>query len=125
MDASVPDNFYIGLPVFSDFTQVTDVARFKPLPGDWVDGVAGAVDQGDQREPLQGREHGGRRGACCIGRKLAWPRWGICILGGRGVPIPELRSTSRDDGAWPEIVLRFLGGRRTSKGGKKQCAPTR
>ena len=39
----MPDDFYARLPVFSDFTQVTDEARFKPLPGDWVVGVADIV----------------------------------------------------------------------------------
>ena len=28
------------MPVFSDFTQVTDDARFKPLPDGWMVGVA-------------------------------------------------------------------------------------
>jgi hypothetical protein len=44
MDApAVSDDFYAGLPVFSDFTQVTDDARFTPLPDGWVVGVADVV----------------------------------------------------------------------------------
>jgi hypothetical protein len=42
MDA-VTDDFYASLPVFSDFTQVTDEARFAPLPDGWVVGVADIV----------------------------------------------------------------------------------
>ncbi len=37
------DDFYANLLVFSDFTQVTDDARFTPLAGDWVVGVADIV----------------------------------------------------------------------------------
>ncbi len=37
------DDFYASLPVFSDFTQVTDEARFAPLPDGWVVGVADIV----------------------------------------------------------------------------------
>src|SRR5579864_1305896 len=44
MDAPVAsDDFYASLPVFSDFTQVTDEARFAPLPDGWVVGVADIV----------------------------------------------------------------------------------
>ena len=35
-----PDDFYASLPLFRDFTQVMDPALFKPLPGDWMVGVA-------------------------------------------------------------------------------------
>ncbi len=41
--ASASDDFYASLPVFSDFTQVTDEARFAPLPDGWVVGVADIV----------------------------------------------------------------------------------
>jgi len=37
------DDFYASLPVFSDFTQVTDEARFSPLPDGWMVGVADVV----------------------------------------------------------------------------------
>jgi hypothetical protein len=37
------DDFYASLPVFSDFTQVTDEARFATLPDGWVVGVADIV----------------------------------------------------------------------------------
>jgi len=40
MDAT---DFYSNLPVFSDFTQVTDEARFTPLPDGWVVGTADIV----------------------------------------------------------------------------------
>src|SRR5437868_14387204 len=44
MDAvTASDDFYASLPVFSDFTQVTDDARFAPLPDGWVVGVADIV----------------------------------------------------------------------------------
>lgn len=43
MDRAPTDNFYASLPVFSDFTQVTDDARFAPLPDGWVVGVADVV----------------------------------------------------------------------------------
>jgi Protein of unknown function (DUF3095) len=43
MDAISSDDFYASLPVFSDFTQVTDDARFRPLPDDWMVGVADVV----------------------------------------------------------------------------------
>ena len=33
-------DFYKRLPVFRDFTQVADEARFQPLPDDWMVGVA-------------------------------------------------------------------------------------
>jgi Protein of unknown function (DUF3095) len=34
------DSFYAGVPVFHDFTSVTDPALYRPLPGDWMVGVA-------------------------------------------------------------------------------------
>ncbi len=34
------DSFYAGVPVFRDFTSVTDPALYQPLPGDWMVGVA-------------------------------------------------------------------------------------
>jgi hypothetical protein len=41
MDTSEPtSDFYEYLPVFRDFTHVADEACFRPLPGDWVVGVA-------------------------------------------------------------------------------------
>lgn len=41
MDASEPtSDFYEYLPVFRDFTHVADEACFRPLPDDWVVGVA-------------------------------------------------------------------------------------
>ena len=44
MDSSaVNDEFYAGVPVFSDFTQVTDNERFRPLPDSWVVGIADIV----------------------------------------------------------------------------------
>lgn len=44
MDASLArDNFYASLPAFNDFTQVTDDARFGPLPDGWMVGVADVV----------------------------------------------------------------------------------
>ena len=44
MDAATPtDGFYASLPVFRDFTQVMDPALFRPLPDDWVVGVADVV----------------------------------------------------------------------------------
>ncbi len=44
MDApAAQDDFYAGLPVFRDFTQVTDDARFQPLPDGWAIGVADVV----------------------------------------------------------------------------------
>src|SRR3954466_13706606 len=38
-----PDSFYENLPLFRDFTEVMDPALFRPLPGDWVVGVADVV----------------------------------------------------------------------------------
>jgi hypothetical protein len=43
MAAEIADNFYASLPVFDDFTQVTDDARFAPLPDGWVVGTADVV----------------------------------------------------------------------------------
>jgi Protein of unknown function (DUF3095) len=44
MDAKpASDDFYASLPVFNDFTQVTDDARFRPLPDGWMVGVADVV----------------------------------------------------------------------------------
>ena len=44
MDAKpANDGFYAALPVFSDFTQVTDESCFRPLPDDWVVGTADIV----------------------------------------------------------------------------------
>jgi cytochrome b len=40
---TAPDTFYAALPVFSDFTQVSDEARFAPLPDGWMVGVADVV----------------------------------------------------------------------------------
>jgi hypothetical protein len=40
---AMDDHYYASLPVFSDFTQVTDEARFAPLPDDWMVGVADIV----------------------------------------------------------------------------------
>jgi hypothetical protein len=36
-------DFYAGLPLFRDFTEVMDPARFRPLPDDWVIGTADVV----------------------------------------------------------------------------------
>ena len=44
MDAPAPPaDFYTGLPIFRDFTEVMDPKLFTPLPGDWVVGVADVV----------------------------------------------------------------------------------
>jgi Protein of unknown function (DUF3095) len=41
MDSPSPTrDFYESLPVFRDFTQVADETCFRPLPGDWIIGVA-------------------------------------------------------------------------------------
>ena len=41
MDSPAPTrDFYESLPVFREFTQVADEACFRPLPGDWIIGVA-------------------------------------------------------------------------------------
>src|SRR4029077_5497024 len=41
MDSPAPPrDFYESLPVFREFTQVADKTRFRPLPGDWIIGVA-------------------------------------------------------------------------------------
>jgi hypothetical protein len=40
---SQSDSFYENVPVFRDFTRVLDPALYKPLPGDWVIGVADVV----------------------------------------------------------------------------------
>jgi hypothetical protein len=37
------DDFYASLPVFHDFTEVMDPSLFRPLPADWVVGVADVV----------------------------------------------------------------------------------
>jgi hypothetical protein len=37
------DGFYEALPVIRDFTQVTDPAQYRPLPDDWIVGVADVV----------------------------------------------------------------------------------
>ena len=37
------EDFYAGLPVFSDFTQITDETRFAPLPDGWIVGAADVV----------------------------------------------------------------------------------
>src|SRR3954452_20827042 len=38
-----PADFYTGLPIFRDFTEVMDPKLFTPLPGDLVGGVADVV----------------------------------------------------------------------------------
>ena len=38
-----PDRFYASLPIFRDFTHVMDPALFRPLPDDWVLGLADIV----------------------------------------------------------------------------------
>jgi hypothetical protein len=43
MDSAASDDFYASLPVFADFTLVTDEARFAPLPDGWIVGVADIV----------------------------------------------------------------------------------
>ncbi|HTQ84086.1 MAG TPA: DUF3095 domain-containing protein [Pseudolabrys sp.] len=44
MDAArTSDDFYAGLPVFRDFTQIVDEAKFRPLPDGWVIGTADVV----------------------------------------------------------------------------------
>jgi len=44
MDASVSTaDFYASLPVFRDFTQVMEPARFRELPDDWMVGLADVV----------------------------------------------------------------------------------
>jgi hypothetical protein len=43
MNAAAPADFYASLPAFRDFTQVMDPALFRPLPDDWVVGVADVV----------------------------------------------------------------------------------
>jgi hypothetical protein len=44
MDANTPpDDFYAGLPLFRDFTELMDPGLFSPLPGDWAVGVADVV----------------------------------------------------------------------------------
>jgi len=40
MDASESTDFYEYLPVFRDFTNVADETCFRPMPDDWVVGVA-------------------------------------------------------------------------------------
>src|SRR5436190_9806126 len=40
MDSSTRTDFYASLPAFRDFTRVTEPGLFKPLPDDWVVGVA-------------------------------------------------------------------------------------
>ena len=40
---ALSDDFYASLPLFRDFTHVMDPGLFKPLPGDWVVGVADVV----------------------------------------------------------------------------------
>ena len=40
---SQSDSFYAGVTVFRDFTRVLDPALYKPLPDDWVIGVADVV----------------------------------------------------------------------------------
>ena len=42
MDAA-RDDFYAGLPVFHDFTQIADETNFRPLPDGWMVGVADVV----------------------------------------------------------------------------------
>ena len=34
------DDFYAALPVFRDFTRIMDAQLYRPLPDDWVIGVA-------------------------------------------------------------------------------------
>ena len=41
--ATPADDFYAGLPVFRDFTHVMDPGVFRPVPGDWVIGMADVV----------------------------------------------------------------------------------
>ena len=41
--ANPADDFYAGLPVFRDFTHVMDPGVFRPVPGDWVIGMADVV----------------------------------------------------------------------------------
>ena len=40
---ALSDDFYASLPLFRDFTHVMDPGLFKPLPGDWMVGVADVV----------------------------------------------------------------------------------
>src|SRR4029453_4609941 len=44
MDPSALTNFYADLPVFRDFTQVADDACYRPLPPDWIVGLAGVEE---------------------------------------------------------------------------------
>jgi hypothetical protein len=37
------DDFYAGLPIFRDFTRVMDPSLYRPLPDDWMVGVADVV----------------------------------------------------------------------------------
>jgi hypothetical protein len=40
---TLSDSFYADVPVFRDFTRVLDPALYKPLPDDWMIGVADVV----------------------------------------------------------------------------------
>lgn len=45
MGADIPiDDFYANVPVFRGFANVVDQARYHPLPGDWLIGIADVAD---------------------------------------------------------------------------------
>ena len=43
-EATPTENFYSGVPVFRGFADVADQERYRPLPDDWLIGIADVVD---------------------------------------------------------------------------------
>jgi hypothetical protein len=43
-NSGLADEFYASVPMFRDFTRVLDPALYKPLPDDWLIGVADVVE---------------------------------------------------------------------------------
>ena len=43
-EATPTENFYAGVPVFRGFANVVDQERYRPLPDDWLIGIADVVD---------------------------------------------------------------------------------
>ena len=43
-EATPTENFYSGVPVFRGFANVADQERYRPLPDDWLIGIADVVD---------------------------------------------------------------------------------
>ena len=100
MDASRPsDDFYASLPVFRDFTQVTDDGAASSrcrTAGWWAWPTWCNRPRRLPAEPLQGREHGGRRGDRGDHQRADGPRLPLRVRRRRR----ELRGVGRGCRRW-------------------------